>query len=69
MIGSSHIEVLVHWMALCKVFRPHRHCKRYLDKPLHDQRTSPLSGHAIQNSWDKPSLGALSFPGKGDSWV
>ena len=32
---------------------PHWHCKGHLDKPLNDQRTSPLSGHAIQNSWDK----------------
>ena len=46
-----------------------------LDKPLNDQRTSPLSGHAhvhvfgtcpilgqaMQISWDKPFLGAPVF--------
>ena len=57
---------------ICTAIGPHRHCKGYLDKPLNDQRTSPLSGHArsnvfgkcpilgqaMQSSWDKPSLGA-----------
>ena len=41
---------------ICTAIGPHRHCKGYLDKPLNDQRTSPLSGHAlrcpIQDTWD-----------------
>jgi hypothetical protein len=32
-----------------------------LDMPWNDERTSLLSGQAIQNFWDKPSLGASIF--------
>jgi len=48
-------------MGFCTAIGPHRHCKGHLDKPWNHQRTSLLSGQAIQNSWDKPSLGASIF--------
>ena len=36
-------------------------CKGHLDKLWNAEKTSLLSGEAIQNSWDKPSLGASIF--------